>query len=303
MFIRTVIFSLSLLFFSQSGFSEEISNTQFLRAILRGDMDKIRNISPKSLPSFLKLQDKDGHWPLHLACITSAQKDVAPIIQYLIENGVNINATRFDRMTALHLAVLTNNSEAITALSSYPQLDPNVLDKNTYTPLLYAVCKKSTPLVTALLEISTLNPNIATCDGATPLHFAAMQNSADIVQALLSSPSIDINARQHISQYAGATPLHFAALQASSKVVELLTAREEIDVHAEIASGMFKGFTPLHFAVMNPDTPQVCLIVKRLIDTGAIAKKGNTCALKSPDELTQISTVQKLLKKRCKKRT
>lgn len=295
--MKTLFLFLSLLFL-QPCMGKEWTKTQFLRSILRGETEQVLSMSPEELSLFANIRDKDGHTPLHLACIYQKGKDKTSIIRFLAQHGADLNATRHDLLTPLHMAVLTNHVAAVKTLGKLKGVDPDRIDQNTYTPLLYAVCKKSETLVSSLLSIKSVNPNFGTCDGATPLHFAAMEGSTAIVKLLLAHPMIDINARQDFSQYAGAAPLHFAALQAYPEIVDLLLAREEIDIHLEVTSGLFKGFTPLHFAVMNPNISQTHRVVESLLKQGANPKKGATCSLKSPSELTEISLIKKLLKKK-----
>lgn len=294
---RAVIVS-CFLFFSSSLFADPITNTEFLRAVLTGQEKQVKSFKGQEINDFLKLKDKEGHSPLHLACIDCKGRDKTAIINHLIRNGADINQPRFDGKTPLHMAVLTKNIPAIKALIAAPGLDPNAEDRKTYTALLYAVDNDLELICELLLDIPNIDPNRSTSDGATPLHFAAMHRSVYLAKLLVRHPLIDINAAQELSQYAGATPLHFAALQASPEIVDLLLDQEEINVHAEVDSGMFKGFTPLHFAVMNPEKLKVQHIVKSLMKAGANPKKGATCALKSPEELTQIRSIKKLLKKK-----
>ena len=119
-------------------------------------------------------------------------------------------------------------------------VDPNVQDKDGYTPLHYAAWKGHHKVVELLLEHGA-NPNIQKHDGETPLHLAVWEGHHKVVELLLehgANPNIQEN------KY-GYTPLH--------------------DAVNRCLKNKF-GRTPLHFTVSRY---HVVDVVRVLLDHGA----------------------------------
>jgi len=117
--------------------------------------------------------------------------------------------------------------------------NPNIQDKDGYTPLHYAAWKGHLKVVELLLEHGA-NPNIQDKDGYTPLHYAAWKGHLKVVELLLEH-----GANPNIQKHDGETPLHLAVWEGHLKVVELLL---EHGANPNIQENKY-GYTPLHDAV------------------------------------------------------
>ena len=265
----------------------------FLKASLQGNRSAMEKLLDREGTHLAHLRDKKRNTPLHLVIYSRKDKEVAALIQLLLNQGADPNAANAHFTTPLHLAVEANNANAAEALLSCPKIQPNLLNERSYTPLHEALYRRLVPLIDLLLDSPALFPDTPTCDGATPLHFAAMWGFYSEAKKILDHPLTNPNAAQIAGDYQGGTPLHFAALQAQHEIVALLLAKEA-DVTAAISHGLFKGFTPLHFAVMNPDTPNALKTASLLLQAGANPRVRSALG-KLPIDLTNIATMRTLL--------
>ncbi len=271
------------------------SENEFFRACLNGEMDRVIELYNKDGLRLTFARDKDANTPLHLACCSKKGGNKKEIIDFLISNGVDVNAVNEHGSTPLTIAVSNGNYEATELLLNAKGIKVNKALNQNFTPLHIAVVNQFIPLMKLLLNHPETNPNFGTTDGATPLHFAAMMGLTEESILLIYDPRTDLNAPQHDHIYSGATPLHFAALQAQVDIVEYLLKSKRAIINAVLDRGDYEGFTPLHFAVMNPDTSNVFSTVKLLLNAGA-SPKTKCKAGKSPIEFTSVKIIQSLLK-------
>lgn len=267
----------------------------FFRACLDGDMEKVIALYNKEGLRLTFAKDKDLNTPLHLACCNKKGGNKKELVDFLISNGVDINASNQHESTPLIIAVSNENYEAVELLLKAPQIKVNQVAKG-FTPLHFAVMNNMIPMVERLLKHPEINPNFGTSDGATPLHFAATHGFVDVAKLLINDPRTDLNAPQHDPIYSGATPLHFAAMQAQKEIVEAFLQTKKVRVNGTLDRGNYEGFTPLHFAVLNPETTRVFDTVKVLLQNGANPKLKCTAGKKRPIDLTSIKIIQGVLK-------
>ncbi|MCB1116601.1 MAG: ankyrin repeat domain-containing protein [Chlamydiia bacterium] len=270
------------------------SESEFFRACLEGNMDKVITLYNKEGLKLTFTRDKDRNTPLHLACCSKKGGNKKEIVDFLISNGVDVNAANEHGSTPLFIAVSNENYEGVELLLKTKGLKVNQPSKGL-TPLHIAVMNDFSPMVKLLLNHPEINPNYGTQDGATPLHFAAKMGLTEIAHILINDPRVNLNAPQHDTIYSGATPLHFAAEQAQVEIVSALLETKKVRLNDQIDRGDFEGFTPLHLAVLNPDITQVFQTVQLLLKSGANPKIKSKLG-QLPTDLTKVKMIQSLLK-------
>jgi len=266
----------------------------FFRACLEGEMEQVIALYNKEGLKLTVARDKERNTPLHLACCSRKGGNKKELVNFLMSNGVDLNAVNDHESTPLMIAIANENYEAVELLLKAKEIKVNQTSKG-FTPLHTAVINNAAPMVKLLLNHPKINPNFGTSDGATPLHFAAMQGFSEVAKILIDDPRTDLNAPQHDPIHSGATPLHFAAMQAQTEIVEYLLQTKRVRINAIMDRGDYEGFTPLHFAVLNPETTRVYEAVKVLLKNGANSKikcKGGQRAI----DLTAVKIIQGLLK-------
>jgi len=102
------------------------------QAALDGDMAKLKELI-KADPHQVNIVDYDNNTPLHLA----ASHNHAGAVEYLLENGADVNAKNSVGMTPLHVAVKQGFIDVVKALLSYKP-DLNIKDSRGWTPLTWA---------------------------------------------------------------------------------------------------------------------------------------------------------------------
>ncbi len=271
------------------------SENDFFRACLNGEIEKVIELYSKEGLRLTFAKDKDGNTPLHLACCSKKGGNKKELVDFLISNGVDVNATNQHGSTPLIIAITNGNYEATELLLNAKGIKVNLALNQNFTPLHLAVINQYTPLIKLLLSHKDLNPNFGTVDGATPLHFAAMMGLTEEAKLLIDDRRTNLNAPQHDHIYSGATPLHFAAMQAQTEIIEYLLKTNKVRIDLVLDKGDYEGFTPLHFAVMNPDATNAFNTVKLLLIAGA-NPKARCKAKKRPADLTSVKIIQSLLK-------
>ncbi|KAK3602713.1 hypothetical protein CHS0354_017155 [Potamilus streckersoni] len=147
-------------------------------------------------PSLTLQNDMDGWTAIHY----TAKRGGTPVIEALMQAGLDLNARTNVGAQVLHIAALHDN------------LKTN--DKNGWTAIHYVVKGGSAPVIEALIEAG-IDINARTNAGAKVLHIAAGNNNLPIA---LIEAGIDINARTN----AGAKVLHIAAGNNNLPIVKYL---------------------------------------------------------------------------------
>jgi ankyrin repeat protein len=145
------------------------------------------------------------------------------VIKLLMKNGAKIEATDHEGCTALHREAWWGHVDAVKLLSEYGA-NIDARDVNGWTPLFYVshVREPGQEEVAALLIAR--GASVAAEDGyaQTPLHIAAQWNRVQIVEILLAAGA-NINAKRQD----GLTPLDVAVeknYESYAKLVQILRA-------------------------------------------------------------------------------
>jgi ankyrin repeat protein len=150
----------------------------------------------------------------------AAMRQDREAIRTLLKQGVDVNTSQGDGMTALHWAAMRGDRD-MTAMLLYGGANVRATTRlGGYTALHLASRAGSAPIIKALVE-GGADPASRTTTGATPLMLAAASGQADAVAVLLDSGA-DADARE--SAY-GQTALMFAAALDRAEVVDLLVSR------------------------------------------------------------------------------
>jgi ankyrin repeat protein len=177
------------------------------------------------------------------------KKDRAKLAD-LLKQGVEVNASQVDGMTALHWAAYHDDQEATKFLI---RAGANVKTANRYgvTPLSLACTNGNTEIVELLLKAGA-DPHTTLRGGETALMTAARTGRTGPVKALLARGA-DVNAKDRKSQ----TALMWAAADGHADVVRMLLA-----AGANFRTPLPSGFTPLLFAAREGRIDVVRVLLK-----------------------------------------
>ena len=141
-------------------------------------------------------------------------------VQFLIQEGEEVNAAQGDGMTALHWAAENGDVEMLEMLMSAGANPEAVTRLGRYTPLHLASKLGREASVVSLLRLgSAVNPRTTT-GAVTPLHFAAASGSELAVKVLLDhGANVDAKELQWDQ-----TPLMFAAALNRVGIIDILVA-------------------------------------------------------------------------------
>lgn len=182
---------------------DKMGRTPLFFAVSKGKSRIVRHFCNTN-PDMLSEKNPESRSLLHIAAISDANE----IIEFLSENGLNINET----------------------------------DSYGYTPLHYIAERNGVSSIQSILAITALNPHIPDKSGSTALHVAARYGNIDIVKALI--PHIDINALDNFQR----TPAHIASMYGKGSILNELIANNcnylLKDINSKtpyhLASGCFK---------------------------------------------------------------
>ncbi|HUQ70973.1 MAG TPA: ankyrin repeat domain-containing protein, partial [Planctomycetaceae bacterium] len=186
-----------------------------------------------------------GGLGLSLTAITSAaespladavERQEADRVLRLLADGVGVNQSQTDGMTALHWAAHHDDLAMAKRLIA-AGADAKAANRYGVTPLSLACTNGNGALVERLLDAGA-DPNSALRGGETALMTAARTGRIAPVKALLARGA-DVNAQERKGQ----TAVMWAAAEGHGEVVQVL-----IDAGADFRTPLKSGFTPLMFA-------------------------------------------------------
>lgn len=167
---------------------------------------------------------------------TLAEKGQLDQIKQLLQSGTDVNTRLNDGSTALHWAVLNDQSEIVGALLE-AGADPVALNRNGISPLFLAVQNGNAEIVDKLLKAGA-DPNTLSESGETILMTAASTGKPDVVALLLAGGAL-VNQRDPEFKQ---TALMIAVREGQSPVVDqLLRYGAEVDAATRV------GPTPAYY--------------------------------------------------------
>ena len=203
-----------------------------------------------------------------LRLVDAAQARNWAVVQRLLQEKVDTNATQPDGSTALHWAVHHDHVEmAKTLLEAGARVD--AANELAVTPLALAAQNGSVVMGRLLLSKGA-NPNAPFLTGETPLMTASETGNLDLVTAMLSAGG-DPNAKERTQDQ---TSLMWAAAEKHPAVVQALI-RAGADVHARSKGGS----TPLLFAARSGDLESARQLIEAGSDVNAAMLDGSTALI------------------------
>ncbi|KAF8723582.1 hypothetical protein HU200_021537 [Digitaria exilis] len=131
-------------------------------------------------PDITKISSPKWH-PLH----SYAMALQIPLMDKLLDSGLDINLLDKDGFTPLHKAII-GKKEAVISHLLRKGANPHVRDRDGATPLHYAVQAGALQTVKLLIKYK-VDVNVADNDGWTPLHLAIQSRNRDIAKVLLAN--------------------------------------------------------------------------------------------------------------------
>lgn len=192
-----------------------------LKASYEGDIETVQNLLRKT-PELINAKNSEGGTPLMMA--TFGHID---IIKLLLEHGADLHAVGQDG-TALHLAVWEKQEKIVQFLLD-KGIDPNATSESGETALMAAALKGLTSIGQLLIEKGA-EVNCQTTEGTTDmfntsppvvgesaLHLAAAYGHKEFVELLLEH-----GANKDKTDHVGQKPLHWAARHRQDELFDLL---------------------------------------------------------------------------------
>ncbi|KAI9667662.1 MAG: hypothetical protein M1821_000479 [Bathelium mastoideum] len=184
-------------------------------------------------------------------------------------------------------AAAEGNIGMVRLLLGLETVDPNYVDREFRTALLWATMRGRDEIVRLLLERNDIRPDMSDEHYRTPLSWAAEQGQKTIVQLLLERQDVNVN----LKDFKSSTPLYWAILSARSSVVQLLLEHKDIDVN----SGT-KSLTPLHSAIVFAQFATIGRALERAETAVNSNTAGGPTPLHSAEHSDPEAIVQLLIK-------
>ena len=142
-------------------------------------------------------------------------------------HGFDVDAKASAKVTGLHVAAALGLAGIVEALLD-EEMDVNATDIQGETPLHWAAAKGHEDVVKVLLRNGSIKPDVKSVVGRTPLSLAAESGHSAVVNLLAGRDGVDRNAKDSLM---GETPLWRAADRGHDEVVKVLLAFG-VDVNA-----------------------------------------------------------------------
>lgn len=157
--------------------------------------------------------------------------------------------------TLLHVAARHNLLGILHAILRSNDVDINVKDTYSQTPLYWAASEGHEEVTKILVNRKDVDVNSKNIEGESPLYMAAYSGKNAIVHLLLKQDGIDVNSETRVRW----TPLYGAISEGHETVVELLLNRKDVDVNSQDI-----GYcTPLSEAIYMEKTAIIKLLLNR----------------------------------------
>uniref|UniRef100_A0A1I8ANX4 ANK_REP_REGION domain-containing protein n=1 Tax=Steinernema glaseri TaxID=37863 RepID=A0A1I8ANX4_9BILA len=222
-------------------------------AALKGHIDVVNEIFKSEVDINVNVTRKDRITLLHLA----AAKGSDTLCEKLLQQGAMVNALDIDRKSPLHFAAYHNRANIIELLVERGA-DLECRTKDGFTPFLTAVSENHQDAVMTLSQLGC-DMAVVDVDQRSAIFLASKFNGLKILEYLLDEGGdpemLEVFVNKQNSTYE--TPMHIAAANNYMEVLRLLK-----DKGADIRATGDDEQTPLHLACERDHIE----IVRQLID-------------------------------------
>ncbi len=151
--------------------------------------------------------------------LTAARDGNLQTLQSLLSErqGVDVNSTNSDGITALMIASELGHTEFVRTLLAVPTINANAVCISNTNALYEAAFEGHAEIVQMLLAAG-IQANVQSVGGSTPLIEACHEGHLDIVRQLLEVPGINI----HLKTCLGHDALKYAQRQNHVEIVQAL---------------------------------------------------------------------------------
>jgi len=237
LFSLIIILFIFILFFS--AFSECLGQTppdkqkitdELFAAAGKGDFETVKSLLTK-YPDMKDVRRNGGWTLLHLSF------DSRELVEYLIENGADIEARSDSQWTPLHSQAYGGHKDGVEVLLAH---GADIDAKHAYdmTPLISSIRWDRIEVAKLLIEKGA-NVDVANTLGRTPLIISATEGYFELAKTLLDNGA-SISSKDNDYKRSA---LHFAALNGHLNIVDALL-KKGADVDEKDAAGK----TPLDYA-------------------------------------------------------
>lgn len=243
--------------------------TDFKKALEQGLLqDVIYHTEMKT-----QLDDPGKRMPIFFA----TSKGQWEIVKYLVEKGVDLNATGNKPLHRVLSDIET--SDVIQELDENRKLklmkyliengaNVNAKSASGKTILHLASQKGYLEIVKYLVDEKSVDLNVQDKFGSTCLHIASKCGHLEIVRYLVDKEGVDLN----LQDIKGLTCLHMASERGYLGIVKCLVNKEGMDLNVQ---DLF-GYTCLHFASERGHLEIVTYLTENLADVKAKTSSGST---------------------------
>lgn len=216
--------------------------TVFLSAVASGDLDEVENLLKEGVD--IDYTNVDGLTALHQACIDENED----MVTLLLDEGANIEARDNEGWTPLHAAVSAGNVDIAKILVD-EGADLLAVNNEGEVPLDLAEEDEMDEYISEVMDEKAIDPDDARNEEE--------ETMLDDARSWLSKKHIE----NEPLDWQGATALHVAAAKGYDKVIRTLLQINSVNVNVLD----YDGWTPLHAAI-HWGAKEVC---EQLAEAGA----------------------------------
>ncbi|SPM45501.1 ankyrin repeat-containing protein 09 [Orientia tsutsugamushi] len=254
-------------------------------AVISGDI-KYVELFFSQYNTIINLQDENNnnYTALHYAVIYNQTE----IIKIILEYNPNINLQDHNGNTALHYAAAYSYTSIAELLLKYDPDCINLLNEDNWTALHYAAAHGNIGSIKLLLKYNSEISNLQDIWGNTALHYAAECGNTKIIKLLLKHNPGVINLLDEDNR----TALHYAAAHGNIGSIKLL-----LKYNSEISNlqDIWRN-TALHYAAACGYTSIAELLLKYDPDCINLLDEDNWTALHYAAAHGNIDSIKLLLK-------